>query len=986
MLQSPAPDSGSDILRALGVLWGKSEEKAGGTKNLLMSHLLDTAAVAERMWDGFLAPSTKRMLDDVAGGMGRGRRFFAWLCGVHDCGKATPAFQRMWPKGAAAVRAAGLDWHEPTVARHRWRHDRAGGYLLRALLPEVGWRDEHVAWIWPLVAGHHGVFPDEGALKPSAKARGRLAGDSRWALVQRALVERYTSELGFSSLAAAAPVLVPSRATQLHLSGLIVMADWIASDEEHFDGLDELSKVSLEGARKRAGRAWAALGLRGGWGRLVEPGPEAFKDRFGQDPRASQTLVMETARQMAGPGLLVVEAPMGEGKTKAALLAAEILAARFGADGVFVGMPTQATSDPMFGQVRKWAGGIGGELASQVALLHGKRMFNKEWRGLVEGARDSEARFGGVDEYGDCCDDDPYGAGVAEVRGSSAQSASRGPAEWFLGAKRGLLCPFVVGTIDQLLFAATRTKHVMLRMAGLAGKVVVLDEVHAADVYMSQFLKEGLRWLGQAGVPVVLLSATLPPRQRRDLVDAYLSGAVGCEEFMAEDLCDPQGYPSVTAAWMAPDGSGPRFVVEDCDSWRKDLDVEVELMPERIPARHAAREQRRALQAAANSMVVAYLGRELADGGCALVIRNTVDRAQSLFTELRGWFGEEVMLLHGRMAVGPRAERAEECLRLLGAPGGEEGVERPSRLVVVATQLAEQSFDVDADLLVTDLAPIDLLLQRIGRLHRHADVRRPGRLGVPRVVITGFSGGEGAVEPDGGEGVTAGFGGAVPRFLGASEFIYGRYLLLRAAALLPEIVGGESRWRVPGQVPELVAAGYGGSVEGVPAAWLEDVGSARRRWEGEQRDRAARAASYVLTRRGDREGATLSGLHFAAVAGAGGDAGLDAVVRDGDRSVEVVVVVQEGGVYRTLSGRALTVNGDVAEDLLEEVLGGTVRLPARYTAEASRELVPLPGWLGHPRLRYSRALVLDWRRGAVLAGRCLRYDDDLGLVEDGVAG
>ncbi len=119
-----------------------------------------------------------------------------------------------------------------------------------------------------------------------------------------------------------------------------------------------------------------------------------------------------------------------------------------------------------------------------------------------------------------------YGVGVAVDCGESER---RAPAEWFLGPKRGLLTPFVVGTIDQLLFAATRTKHVMLRTAGLLGKVVVLDEVHAADVYMSQFLKEGLWWLARASVPVVLLSATLPPNQRREPVSAYLSGAAGTD-------------------------------------------------------------------------------------------------------------------------------------------------------------------------------------------------------------------------------------------------------------------------------------------------------------------------------------------------------------------------------------------------------------------------------------------------------------------------
>ncbi|MFE2494142.1 CRISPR-associated helicase Cas3' [Streptomyces scopuliridis] len=980
-------ESGSGCDDLLGVLWGKSEEKADGSMNLLLSHLLDTAAVAERMWDDFLAPSTRRMLDETAGGLGRGRRLFAWLCGVHDCGKATPAFQRMWVKGAESVRAAGLGWSEPAIARCRWRHDRAGGYLLQELLPKGGWREEQVAWVWPLVAGHHGAFPDRAATKPARKARGQLAGGGRWPEAQQALVQRFTEELGFGDLAEVEPCRVPSRAAQLHLSGLIVMADWIASDEKQFKGVDVLAMVTLDHARARAGLAWEALRLRGGWGGLAEPGPEAFGDRFGQSPRPSQRMVMEAARRMEAPGLLVVEAPMGEGKTKAALLAAEILAAKFGADGVFVGMPTQSTSDPMFSQVRTWVAAVDKDLASRVALLHGKRMFNKEWRELLESdcASASEARFGGIDEYGECEGDDLYGDGdlygdsVAARKGMLPQPLSRGPAEWFLGAKRGLLCPFVVGTIDQLLFAATRTRHVMLRMAGLAGKVVVLDEIHAADVYMSQFLKEGLRWLGQAGVPVVLLSATLPPRQRRELIDAYLAGAVSREEFTVESLPDPLGYPSVSATWMAPDGSGPRFAVEDCAGWRDDLSVAVEFMPEVIPGPQASYEQREAVKAEANASVAAYLGRELADGGCALVIRNTVDRAQSLYTELRKSFGDDVLLLHGRIAVGPRADRTEECLRLLGAEKKGRPPSRPARLIVVATQIAEQSFDVDADLLITDLAPIDLVLQRVGRLHRHEKTRRCGRLNRPRVVITGFASADGTCEAPGFEGGTTALERPAPRFLGGSEFIYGRHLLLRAAVLLFTAVDG---WRVPGQVPELVALGYGEGEDGMPRAWRKDAESAWLRWEGEQRRRADNASGCLLTRRGDKEGTTLSGLHYSSVPGAGRDTDLDAVVRDGEASTEVIVVIQDGETYRTLSGRALTVNGDVPDELLEEVLGGTVRLPPRYTAAAALELAPLPGWLGHPRLGYSPALVVDSGRGTVLADRVVRYEKDLGLVEE----
>ncbi|MGW5331232.1 CRISPR-associated helicase Cas3' [Streptomyces bauhiniae] len=960
----------SDVgVGALGALWGKSAERAGGKVNLLISHLLDTAAVAECIWDRLLAPSTKKTLDEVAGAPGGGRRFFAWLCAAHDCGKATPAFQFQWAPGAAAVRAKGLGWHERTVAnpKLRWRHELAGAYLLKRQLRAAKWAEQQVTWVWPLIAGHHGVFPDEGRTEPPRAGRGQLQGGTGWAQAQAALFERFTLELGFTDLYEAQPAAVPSRATQLHLSGLIVMADWIASDERHFPGVDQLADVSMTHARERAATAWENLRLRRGWGQLSAPGPEAFRARFGHDPRPTQQLVMEAARHMERPGLLLVEAPTGEGKTKAALIAAEILAARFGADGVFVGMPTQATSDPMFGQVRAWLTALrpDGDLASQVALLHGKRMFNKEWRSLIEGEDgDPEAPFAGIDEYGFCEDEDDYGPAVAAFKGASTPPVSRGPAEWFLGSKRGLLCPFVVGTIDQLLFAATRTRHVMLRMAGLVGKVVVLDEVHAADVYMSQFLVEGLRWLGQAGVPVVLLSATLPPAQREALTTAYLAGAASREEFTADSLPQPTGYPAVTAAWMAPDRSGPRFHVASCASWRPDISAALDVLPETIPAPRSDRTVLDAARRSADDSVVTLLRSQLVDGGCALVIRNTVDRAQSLYRALRAEFGDEVILLHGRLAVGARADRTERCLRLLGAPS-QGALPRPSRLIVVATQLAEQSFDVDADLLVTDIAPIDLLLQRMGRLHRHDGRERPPKLRRPRAFLTGTSGSD---------------GGAAPRFLAASEGIYGRHLLLRTAAVTGQSVSkGERSWSLPGAVPSLVSNVYGDD-DLLPREWAEDAITARALWAEAQRQRADNATRFLLTRRGDKEGRTLAGLHTVSLPGNGRDTDLDAVVRDGEPSAEVILVIHDGTTYRTLSGRALTVNGDVAEELLDDVLAGTVRLPSGAASEAAGTLGPLPGWLGHPRLRYTPALVLDAHGEGALGEHGVRYDHELGLA------
>ncbi|MDX3538593.1 CRISPR-associated helicase Cas3' [Streptomyces sp. MB09-01] len=945
------------VVTALEVLWGKSRERAGGTTNLLMTHLLDTAAVAELLWDGFLAPSTRSALDAVAGGPGRGRGLFAWLCGIHDCGKATPVHQRLWSEGAEAVRGSGLMWVEPAAvagakSQRRWRHDWAGGLMARELLASAGWGPEQVDWVWPLVAGHHGAFPSLRDVQEPRTAKGQLRGRGLWRQVQQAVLDAFTRELGFGGLGELQPVAVPSRALQLQLSGLVVMADWIASDERFFNGLDDLKQVSLDASRQRAAAAWTALGLQRGWGALAAPAPEAFRDRFGYAPRPSQALVVDAARSMGGPGLMVIEAPMGEGKTEAAQAAAEVLAARFGADGVFVGMPTQATSDPMFTRTRRWLEAIDADLASRVVLLHGKRAFNREWKALLENAGASaDEAFEGVDEFG--MDDDPYGVQHEEC----GEQERKAPAEWFLGPKRGLLAPFVVGTVDQLLYAATRTRHVMLRMAGLAGKVVVLDEVHACDVYMSQFLAEALRWLGQAGVPVIVLSATLAPAQRQALFEAYLAGAASREEFRAH-VPAPQGYPSVTAAWLAASGEA-QFHVDVTASWRADLPVAVRVMPETMPGARSTREERERLQIEADTAVGDLLADELADGGTALVIRNSVARAQSVYEELRGRFGDaEVRLLHARFTVARRADLTEESLRLLGPqtprpPGG--------RLILVATQLAEQSFDVDADLLVTDLAPVDLLLQRIGRLHRHEGTARPGRLRMPKAFVTGF-------QP---------YEGREPAFVFASEMIYGRHLLLRTAAVLP---GAGKGWSVPGDVPGLVESVYGTDTSLLPEAWQGAGEAAAREQNDRDRARAEKAREFLLTPHGEHERRTLAGLHYGGPTAGGDEDSLRAAVRDGDESVEVVLVVRDeaDAVFRTLAGRALSVNGDVAPDLLEEVLGSTVRLPSKLTQPAL-ELRPLPGWHGHPWLRRSRALVLDASRRARVGGATVSYDEQFGL-------
>ncbi len=923
--EAPAPPS-------VGAFWAKSD--AGGRPNLLVQHLLDTAAVGELVWDRFLAPTVKSSWDRAVGG--RGRELFTVLCAVHDVGKASPAFQSKVPHLAARVQASGLTWRPLSRAEASWHHTLAGAKIMRDQARRLAWDPETIRWFWPFVAGHHGKVPGPSRLTPPGTGACHGTGPE-WSSAQGAVLREVAHHLEVE-LTDLANLRAAGRAVQLALLGALIMADWVASNADHFPGVDIEDDISLDLARERATAGWAALGLRGGWDPAALPvTQDPIPARFGLTSRPGQAAVIRLADQLPVPGLLIVEAPMGEGKTEAALAAVEVLSRRFGSDGLFVGMPTQATSDPMFARVQRWAGQV--DPTVPLALLHGKARFNPQWREMLRAGAD----LAGVDDFGL---DDPYGIpSPREPRGQV-------PAEWFLGSKRGLLTPVVVGTVDQLLHAATRTRHVMLRHAGLTGKVVLLDEVHAYDVYMTQFLHEALRWLAQAGVPVVVLSATLPPAMRTGLAEAYLQGALTTRDVDLPDL-PKAGYPCVTSV-CAPNGV-PLVQNSAAPAWRPSLQVSVELLPEP--------------EVASPEPIVDRLCELLTQGGCALVVHNTVARAQDTYRLAREALGtDDVILLHGRLTAGERADRTQRVLSLLGPPGPDSPA-RPRRLVVVATQLAEQSFDVDVDVLITDLAPIDLVLQRAGRLHRHERPgdQRPALLRAPRLIVTGIR----TVDE------------SAPSPAGGSAAVYGEHLLLRSASLVLDAVAGNG-WSIPGDVPSLVEDGYADDMA-TPSSWAAAVASARQKQLDSHASRRARAQEFLLSGP-DRLGEpTLAGLHERSVADLDDDDAVRAVVRDGDPSVEVILVGRDTtGNWTMLDGRPLGVTGEAVTDpeVLELLVRDTVRLPARpdLTAAALAELGPLDGWRHDPWLARARALELDSSLRAHLGGWDLAYDHDLGLT------
>ncbi|WP_245805371.1 DEAD/DEAH box helicase [Amycolatopsis australiensis] len=220
------------------------------------------------------------------------------------------------------------------------------------------------------------------------------------------------------------------------------------------------------------------------------PAEARFEELFEQPPRSLQLVVERAAAGLEGPASVLVEAPTGEGKTKAALQAAAAMVGRLGLAGFYVGMPTQATSNQVFDVVHEMLTGLGD--VTTVSLVH-------------SAAREAVAA--------------PSQVGVDEPGMQDAE------AQAWLTRKRNLLAVLGCGTIDQALKGAFRSGHVFVRLAGLANKVVVFDEVHAYETFMSTLLQRLLMWLGALGVPVVLLSATLPSSRRAELIAAWQTGA-----------------------------------------------------------------------------------------------------------------------------------------------------------------------------------------------------------------------------------------------------------------------------------------------------------------------------------------------------------------------------------------------------------------------------------------------------------------------------
>lgn len=911
-------DRSMNFSRELLSLPGKTNKDNANEYLPVFMHLLDTEGTIRHLVDHWLPESIRKTVCEELSD-GEFEKVCRFLALTHDMGKFTPVFVSRilaeLPEIKENIEAIG--WKIPLLSDfmnpEKSPHALAGAAFLQSKNCTPG--------IVTVVSAHHGKpltlsnYNDLDLQMESyfynyyGTTDKKDDNAQKWMDVREEWFKFALKKAGYASEGDLPNLGMPA---QVLLTGLLIMADWISSNTSYFPLISTDTPDFQDIYPARVERAWRKLHFPDSWSSsCFFMDYDIFQNRFGFQPNEVQQAVIKAVEDTFQPGIFILEAQMGVGKTEAALAASELLAAKTGCGGLYFGLPTQATANGIFPRLKQWAEQQSEASVHAIRLAHGMASLNEDYRALFQGNA---------------------------VTGEDEKFSDLIVHSWFEGRKQALLANFVIGTVDQLLMAALKQKHVMLRHLGLAGKVVIIDECHAYDAYMNQYLDRTLTWLGKYGVPVILLSATLPARRRTKLVEAYLGHQIENNDDMWKTCRD---YPLLT--WTDGDEVHKSAITLKNTSSRK------------VAVCHLPDEQ-----------IVDCLKNSLSEGGCAGIIVNTVRRAQEISSMLRRELPDkEIVVAHSHFLLPDRAEKEAMLLKRLGKKSTPE---QRNGLIVVGTQVLEQSLDVDFDLMLTDLCPMDLLLQRIGRLHRHAGRKRPSMLEKARCMILGTSGEE---------------------LESGAKAVYGEWLLLRTRMLIPpEIV-------LPDSIPELVQNTYE-----VPQEVLEPgsaLYTAQLNYQKDINKKEHRAKTYRI---GNPRKKCIDFPKLDTIAGwldtdiDVDDRKAEASVRDGDPSINVLVMMQHqdgqiGFLPWQHGGRSVSANHVPSAEDGRNIAQQQMRLPhvfcvGKLADQAIKELEQRNYWLAEWQqsswLHGELVLLLNEYFQTDLCGYTLTYSWEDGLT------
>jgi len=665
----------TQIKNPIELLWAKSNRTNPKEVHLLIYHLLESTAVGLALWNHALSRSIKQEMsklfdlpEDVFG------HHLAYWIGLHDIGKATPAFQiqleRKNPTLIKAIRDSGLSI-DPTLTP-AYHSLLSGKYLsqIKHIPKEV-----EIA-----ISGHHGRW--DTFYRPI----GSLAfGDDKWNSVRKHYDEILQEVLNISLVdSPKIESIEKSNTFTTWLSGFICVADWLSSNEDFFRYQSSWQEPEIY-FKDACNEAVNVLRETGWIGWHSQGEHQTFTEMYHFKGWAGPNIIQQQAIDAfkkfnpKTPFIMLVEAPTGIGKTEIAMYLADQWLQDQDGSGMYIAMPTQATSNQIYERSKEVLENRYNDQLINLVLAHGQARWNEQ----VNKIRVKE---------------------VGESNDRQGLIAS----EWFQNnLKRSLLTPFGVGTVDQVFLSILQTKHFFVRLFGLKNKVIIFDEVHAYDTYMNTLFHRLLEWLRAFGASVIILSATLPEETRKEIISHYCG-------ISKENIPTDDHYPRITLA--SPE---KRQLVTPLEWNEPDREIKLTWIQE--------------------DHLQEILQDRLSNGGCAAIICNTVRQSQEIYLRLKERSlvaDEDLILFHARFPFRWRQKIESDVLAKFSKEATRENGKRPQKAIIVATQVIEQSLDLDFDLMVTELAPVDLILQRAGRLHRHSRKgQRPEKLSQPELVI-----------------------------------------------------------------------------------------------------------------------------------------------------------------------------------------------------------------------------------------------------------
>ena len=611
-------------------IWAKTSPKKS-----LINHMLETGIVAGCLTDtnGIYHPVLNRLSEITGFDSDTLLAKIVFICAIHDIGKIHPTFQGRDEKTLEILKQEGLN---QVSFDTRFRHEQYGANIFNRLsVDDADMKNSDI--ISQIIRMHHQKEQKKNSdidiIKIDDKEKAK-----KWRHIQNEIYDYVKNIFRFDNLNLINKNISKSKlfVVQNAILGIMITSDWIASnsyvfDNQQYKNVDEF----LESRKTQALRFLNNEGLI----RQQIPVMQNFMSAFGFNGRPVQNDVEKIVHKNDIKCMLI-ESDCGSGKTEAALYAAAVLGNHSGLSGIYMGLPTGVSAEAIQNRVDEFLTSHG---MRNTKLYTSKSMLLRE------------------------PDKKPIWTDISRQR---------------------LLASSAVGTVDQVMTAARLVRFESVRMDGLASKVLIIDEIHAYDAYMLAVIKDLLKICGELGVPVIMLSATLPISTKNDLLGVLCDG----------DIELHNGYPMIS--YVTKDGKTHEHVSHQ---YMPDKKISCELLPILND----------------NDKIARYAVDAVKDGGCECVIMNTVADAICVYDKIKKNKKNDckIILYHSRMTINARDETSQKILAMCG----KDRTKRPERVIIVGTQVLEQSLDVDVDYMITAICPIDLLFQRIGRYHRHGD-------------------------------------------------------------------------------------------------------------------------------------------------------------------------------------------------------------------------------------------------------------------------